>query len=263
MTDPTPPVYGPDMFAMDLDLPDPATVLNEPIPRAWTEGGVIEAVKRAVVTGIRDAFRNTTLAALPDENEKFTVDIEYPTDVTHYPAIWVQFAISKLTRAGLAMETWTLDDNSVWGPIKVWSFDGRITLTIAATTSKSRDRLADAVIAELAFSDPPDLVIRNPHKDAKQFRGLITTIEENPYVSMTLNTDIINSGGATVTGGTPWAQNILLYEDNFSIDCHGQFNIRKNYEGVYTLVEIRPAPYIMADNVAYNPAQWRGTPPPR
>jgi hypothetical protein len=80
---------------------------------------------------------------------------------------------------------------------------------------------------------------------------------------MTLNTDVVNSGGQTVTSGTPWAPNILLYEDNYSITCHGQFNMRFAQDGVYELVEIRPHPHLMATNVAYNPAQWRGAPPPR
>jgi hypothetical protein len=251
-----PPVYGPDMFASDLELPDPATVLNEPLPRAWSQGGMIEAVKRCVITGLREAFGNSSLSGAADEN--FYIDIEYPTDITQYPGIWVQFAIEQLQRAGLSMETWTKDDRGQWGPIHEWAFNGRITLTIAAMSSKDRDRLADTVIAQLAFSRPPDLVIRDPRRDAKQMRGLITALDENPYVSMTLNTDQIQSGGQTVTSGTPWAQNILLYEDNYSVACTGQFNIRFNYDGVYELVEIRQRPELMDTNTAYNPVQWRG-----
>lgn len=257
MTTPPDPLYGPDMFASDLELPDPATVLNEPLPRAWSEGGMIEAVKRCVVTGLREAFGTSSISGAGDE--QFYIDIEYPTDETKYPGIWVQFAIEKLTSAGLSMETWTKDDRGEWGSIHERQFDGRITLTIAATSSKDRDRLADAVIAQLSFSRPPDLVIRDRTKDAKQMKGLITALDENPYVFMTLDTDIINSGGQTVTSGTPWAQNILLYEDNYSVGCHGQFNIRFNFDGVYELVEIRPRYEIMEDHTPYNPVQWRDT----
>lgn len=253
--------YGPDMFACDVDLPDPTTILNEPLPRAWSEGGIIESVKRAVVTGVRNAFASSTLGTV--DGSQFYIDIEYPTDTTKYPGVWVQFAVQNLARAGIAMETWTKDDRGEWGAIHEWSFDGRITLTIAALSSKDRDRLADTVIAQLAFARPPDLVIRDPRKDAKQMKGLITTLDENPYVSMTLNTDIVTSGGQTVTSGTPWATNILLYEDNYSIGCHGQFNMRFSYDGIYELVEVRPRPALMATNVEYNPILWRGTAPPR
>lgn len=253
--------YGPDMFAMDLTLPDPATVLNEPLPRAWSQGGMIESVKRAVVTGLRDAFAQSSLGSV--DGSQFHIDIEYPVDTTKYPGIWVQFAILTLNRAGLSMGTWTKDDNGTWGEIQEWTFTGRITLTIAALSSKDRDRLADTVLAQLAFARPPDLVIRDPYQDAKQMRGLITALDENPYVSMTLNTDQINSGGQTATGGVPWAPNVMLYEDNLSVTCQGQFNMRFGFDGVYELAEVRPVPEILAKNVAYNPVQWRGVPPPR
>ena len=257
MTDPE-PVYGPDMFYSDIEVPDPATVVNEPLPRAWSQGGFIEAVKRNVTEGLRSAFGNTSLGAANDD--AFPIEIEYPTDPTKYPAIWVQFAIESLNRAGIGMETWT-KENDQWGPIHEWMFTGRITLTIAALTSKDRDRLADAVIAQLAFARPPDLVLRDPNRDTRQMKGLIAALDANPYVAMTLNTDQIASGGQTVTSGTPWAQNILLYEDNYSVDCQGQFNLRFNHEGIYELAEIRTRNEYMGDNVPYNPAQWLGTTP--
>lgn len=258
---PQPETYGPDMFYSDITVPNPATVLNEPLPRAWSEGGLIESVKRAVVTGIRDAFQMSSLS-IGNDQQQFYIDIEYPTDVTNYPGIWVQFAIEQLSRAGVAMGTWTKVDDE-WGEIQEWQFSGRITLTIAALTSKDRDRLADTVIAQLAYSRPPDLVIRDIHKDAKQYRGLLTTLEENPYVSMSLNTDQIASGGQTVTSGVPWGPNILLYEDNYSVNCIGQFNARMRYDGVFSLAEIVQRAVFMGDNVPYNPVQWRGKPPPR
>jgi hypothetical protein len=251
----TDPVYGPDMFFSDITVPDPATVLNEPLPRAWAEGGMIEAVKRTVITGLRENFNNSSMNA-PDQ--EYYISIEYPTKPTQYPGIWVQFGIDNLKRAGLGMGTWTKDDNGNWGEIQEWMFDGRIILTIAAETSKDRDRLADTVLAQLAFARPPDLVIRDSRKDAQQLKGLITAIENNPYVSMTLNTDQIAPGGQTTTSGTPWAPNVLLYEDNYSITCQGQFNLRFAFDGVYELTEIRPVPTLMADNVPYNPVQWRG-----
>ena len=182
MTD-EPLTYGPDMFASDVSLPDPATVLNEPLPRAWTQGGMIEAVKRAVITGLRSSFGNSSLTG---GDQKFYIDIEYPTEPTSYPGIWVQFSIANLTRAGLSMETWTKDDDGNWGSIQEWSFNGNITLTVAALTSKDRDRLSDTVIAQLAFARPPDLIIYNPKTNANQMKGLITALDQNPYVSMTV-----------------------------------------------------------------------------
>ena len=227
--------YGPEPFA-DPDAPFAGTILNEPVP--GSEGGLIEAVKRTVTTALRESITNTGLS-IDGGNSRVHIDIEYPMEEESYPGIWVQFSIGSLSRAGLSMETWTKDDDGNWGSIQEWSFNGNITLTVAALTSKDRDRLSDTVIAQLAFARPPDLIIYNPKTNANQMKGLITALDQNPYVSMTVNTDVIQSGGETVTGGTPWAQNILLYENNFSLTCHGQFNLRFSHDGVYSLAEIR------------------------
>ena len=68
-----PLTYGPDMFFSDVTLPDPTTVLNEPLPRAWSQGGMIEAVKRAVITGLRESFGNSSLGA---GEQKYYIDID-------------------------------------------------------------------------------------------------------------------------------------------------------------------------------------------
>jgi hypothetical protein len=252
---------APSIFFVDQDdAPVPGTQLNEPLPRAWSEGGVIEAAKRAIVMGVRDAFEQSTMGSVMGTGEKFNVDIEYPTDITEFPGVWVQFQISKLTRAGIGMETWVQTDGN-WSAIVQWIFEGSITLACAALSSKDRDRLADTVIAQLAFSRPPNPVITNPAKDAKQFRGLITSLNNNPYIAITLNNDMINGGGQTVSGGTPWAQNILLYEDNYTVTCQGQFNMEFDYDGVYSLRAIDVIPTISATGQVLDPTPWLGTRP--
>jgi hypothetical protein len=250
---------APSIFFIDQDSPDPGTQLNEPLPRAWTDGGVIEAAKRAIVAGVRDAFEESTMGSIV--GQKFNVDIEYPTEITDFPGVWVQFQISKLVRAGLGMETWVQDNDGNWSAIVQWIFEGSITLACAALSSKDRDRLADTVIAQLAFSRPPNPVITNPSTDAKQFRGLITSLNENPYIAITLNNDMINGGGQTVSGGTPWAQNILLYEDNYTVTCQGQLNIEHSFDGVYSLRAIDVIPTISATGQALNDTVWLGTRP--
>jgi hypothetical protein len=253
---------APTMFYSEMEQENFSPQVNEPLPRAWTQGGVIESVKRAVVSSIRTGLRGTSMDNNLDENENFHVSIEYPTEETEFPGVWVQFSIETLQRGGLGMMNLT-EVNGQWGPVHEWQFTGRITLTIAAMTSKDRDRLADTVISALAFSRPPDMVIRQKNKDAKQNRGLITAINDNPYVAMTLNTDQIMSGGQTVTGGTPWAPNILLYEDNYAVTCQGQFNIRFGYDGAYILSAINVVQQPSATQQPYNPAQWLEPPPTR
>jgi hypothetical protein len=251
------------MFYSEITVPNPATQVNATLPRAWSPGGLIENVKRAVVTGLREAFRGTSMATQKDENAQFYIDIEYPTAETDYPGIWVQFAIESLQRAGIAMEEWEKDEDNNWTSVQQWMFNGRITLTIAALTSKDRDRLADTVVAQLAFSRPPDLVIRDKTKNTNQMRGLISALNNNPYVQMTLNTDMVQSQGQTVSNGLPWAPNLLLYEDAYSMTCVGQFNIRYSHDGAFSLRAINVKPVMSGDAVAYSPTQWIGNQPAR
>lgn len=255
MTNPDPPIYGPDQFYSDIETPDVATLVNEPLPRAWAEGGVIEAVKRTIVTGLRQQFSNSSMNGT---DQDYYIDIEYPTKETQYPGIWVQFSIDSIKNAGIGMGTMVKDDNGVWGEISERQFTGRMTLTIAAESSKDRDRLADTVISQLSFARPMDLSIRDSRKDANQMRGLLETISTNPYVFMTVNTDEVIPGGATVTSGTPWAPNMLLYEDNYSMAMQGFFNLRFSYDGMYSLAEIRPDPQLAGDHSPFNPEQWAG-----
>lgn len=252
--------YGPDMFYADLPPDDPAATLNQTLPRAWSSSGVIESVKRAVVEGLRDTFEANVTDNSPGQVE---IDIEYPNSPESLPHIWVQFSITSLQRAGLNMGEMTKDAQGDWGEIRTWAFEGKITLTCAAETSKDRDRLADAVISQLAFSRSPDLVIRKPGQDAQQFKGLISSLNANPFVAITLNNDMIHSGGQTVTNAIPWEKNMFLYEDNYTVSCLGQFNMRFSYDGLYELVEIRVEPQYMATEEAYNPVQWIGQPAPR
>lgn len=255
------PTYGPPMFFSDIpDYPKAAEQVNEPLPRAWAQGGLIESVKRAVIQGLRESFNNSSIKKTDQE---YYISIDYPTDPTKYPGLWVQFNISKITAAGLGMGVWVKNAAGEWGEIQEKMFEGNITLSIAAESSKDRDRLADTVIAQLAFTRSKDLAIRDVRKDTNQMRGLLDAIDANPYVSMTLNTDNINPGGATVTSGTPWAPNILLYEDVFSIGCQGQINLFFGHDGTYTLTEIRTEPVALTDyspfdqpRNSHRPSNW-------
>ena len=54
-----PPRLAPSIFAEDMNLPAPGTAVPETIP--GSEGGLIEAVKRAVVMGLREALTRTSI----------------------------------------------------------------------------------------------------------------------------------------------------------------------------------------------------------
>lgn len=233
---------GPSIFASDQDLPPPGTEVIETIP--GSEGGLIEAVKRAVIIALRDALLRSNITV---DGDPVYVDLEYPMKKEQYPGVWVQFSFTKLNRAGISHEVWTQDDKGEWTPIQEWMFNGRVTLTIVALRSRERDRIADTIINMLAFARSPELVITKPNADTKQYRQLLTALTENPYVSMALNTDIITPGGQTASMDVPWQNDVLAYEDNYSFDIIGNFNIRFSHDGVYTLSRVDHAPVMEVD----------------
>ena len=227
---------------------------NAPFPGAGGSG-MIETVKRAVMNALREALSGTSLNHLVNGTE-VTIDMEYPIEKESYPGIWVQFSFNEIVQAGIGHEllireviteaTPTTPEVVSWEPIREFQFKGRVTLTIVALTSLERDRLADAVITMLAFSRPPETVLSNPNEDTRQFRQLITSLSENPYVSISINHDQIMPGGQAMTTGVPWDEEIPGYEDTYSFDILGQTNIVFKHDGTYSLRNIVDTPVMVS-----------------
>lgn len=227
---------------------------NAPFPGAGG-AGMIETVKRAVMNALREALSGTTLNHLVNGTD-VTVDMEYPIEKENYPGIWVQFSFNEIVQAGIGHEpllrtviaeaTDTTPEVAQWEPMREFSFKGRVTLTIVALTSLERDRIADAVITMLAFSRPPEAVITKANEDTKQFRQLIDSLANNPYVSLTVNHDQIIPGGQAMTTGVPWDEEIPGYEDTYSFDILGQTNIVFKHDGTYTLANVAENPVMVS-----------------
>jgi hypothetical protein len=223
---------------------------NTPFPGAGGSG-MIETVKRAVMSALREALTGTSLNHLVNGTE-VTIDMEYPIEKENYPGIWVQFSFNEIVQAGIGHEplirnvlapaTANTPEVVNWEPIREFQFKGRVTLTIVALTSLERDRLADAVITMLAFSRPPNHVLTDPNEDTRQFRQLISSLSDNPYVSLTINHDQIVPGGQSMTTGVPWDEEIPGYEDTYSFDILGQTNIVFHHDGTYTLRNLVETP---------------------
>jgi len=235
-------LYAPSIFMRDLDLPDSATVVPQSLPRG-VDGGIIETIKRAIVTAVREAFTDTGMTILTAASDGTTtpdtptvyVDLEYPVKEVQYPGVWVQFSITSLKRAGIDHEVSIREDDGTWSLIQEWEVQGRVTLTLVALKNKDRDRLSDTIVAMIAFSRAPNPVLTNTDEDTKERRGLKTALVNNPYVAMTLMTDVLYSSGQQTTQGTPWQGDILAYEDGWSFDLLGSFNAVFRRDGTYTL----------------------------
>lgn len=242
----------PSPFPED-DAPYPGTVTNQFLPES--AGGLIQAVKEAVVMATRDALTDTSLDISDSE---ITVEYEYGMVVQRLPGVWIQFSVQELKRVGISHEIMTqtpAPDNDPsgpnWEPIQEWTFQGRITFTVVALTSLERDRISDILLMNLAFARPPMLVMKRPNQDTAQFKTLITSLAHNPFVSLTLNTDEIISGGQSMDRDVPWMEGELVYEDTYSIDLIGQFNIKFGHDGLFTLHRVD---LVIEPN--YNPGDW-------
>lgn len=226
----------PDDLFIDPSEPSAVYDVNQTLRKS--EGGLIEAVKKAVTAAMREAVMGMSMRV---NGRPIYVDIEYPMSEAQYPGIWVKFSPTQLGRAGISHE-FPIKEDGNWSLIQEWTFTGRISLEIVALKSKERDQLADRIIAMLAFARTPDLVITKAAEDTKQNKGLIDAINDNPFVAMTMNTDLLYPSGQNVEVGAPWQENILVYTDSYAFDCLGQFNVKFRHDGVYELARIDVIP---------------------
>jgi hypothetical protein len=228
------PPTAPSIFMSDYPRPVPGTDIPETIP--GSAGGVVESVKKSVVSALRESIANTSLS-FPTKGTQVHIELEYPMTEEQYPGIWVQFATTRLQRMGLAQEFWVKDGEN-WNAVQEWQVQGRVTMTILALSNLERDRIADSLITLFAFSRTPEPVITKPHKNTNKYRQFITALDENPYVAMTVNTDILTGGGQSVNVGVPWQPDILAYTDAYSFDIIGNFDYVFSDDGTYSLARI-------------------------
>ena len=229
------PETAPSVFMSDYPRPVPGTEVPETIP--GSAGGVIEAIKKSVVSALREAITNTSLS-FPTKGTQVHIELEYPMAEEQYPGIWVQFATTRLQRMGMAQEFWVRREDGEWNAIQEWQVQGRVTLTVLALSNLERDRIADSLITLFAFSRTPEPVITKPNKNTNKYRQFITALDENPYVAMTVNSDVLTGGGQSVNVGVPWQPDILAYTDAYSFDMVGNFNYVFNNDGTYSLARI-------------------------
>lgn len=210
--------------------------MSEFVPNAvfpGNQGGPIEAAKRGVVMALRKTINGSTLS----DQGTVRIDMEYPAREESYPSIWVQFSLTRLRNAGIGHERWTED-----GLIREWTYEGRVNLTLLFLSSKERDQMSDALITIFAFSRTPSDMERQgitiQREGGFEYSDFFSSLDENPYLSMTLNSDELNPGGQSVNVGTPWDPDTLVYEDSFSFTVMGQFETVIDDTGLYTLRKI-------------------------
>lgn len=223
--------------------------VNEVFP--GSTGGVIEVMKRSVITAFRSALTGTTLTSTSPTD--IHVDLEYPDVREKFPAIWVQFSLGELSPAGHGMVEYDQETNTT---LQEMMYRGRVSLTILALTSMERDRLADFIISALSFSRIANPRVLTDNGFTDSFSRIYQEFHDNPYLSMTVNSDSIRPGGQSVTVGAMFDERQLVYEDNYNFDVVGQFQLLISNEGLYRLRRIDIYPEV-GERVGPVPGEWQ------
>ena len=147
-----------------------------------------------------------------------SVTIEYPKEMAHWPAIFVQFRPSKTQWSGLYPDTFTLPSGQyIYGAqaalmARTGYFEGSIDLQILALTSEERDQLWDTLY---------NLVLMNPGNPGSY--AFYQSLKNNNIIGMTILQGTVQTLGDTVSPGTPWSPEELSYEASVRIQCVGDF----------------------------------------
>lgn len=179
------------------------------------QGLIITPSKKVMIRALRATFTalypNTKLADL-------NIDLEYPYLEEQYPGIWVRFSPHKIQASGLDPTRHT--DDEIYS---VWHFEGTFNLMIMALSSKERDLISDGLIEAYAFAT--QMPSASP---------LYTTIQDSDLVNITLQSDILTSGGQTESVGVPWDDDKIAYEDRYSFEVVGQVRSRVQPDVTFT-----------------------------
>lgn len=156
---------------------------------------------------------STTLDLTPN-----SVTIEYPKEMAHWPAVFVQFRPSKTQWSGLYPDTYTLPSGQqLYGAQaakldRTGYFEGSIDLQILALTSEERDQLWDTLY---------NLILMNPGNPGSY--AFYQSLANNNLIGMTILQSTVQTLGDTVAPGTPWSPEEFSYEASVRVQCVGDF----------------------------------------
>jgi hypothetical protein len=174
-------------------------------------------------TGVKSAVVTSLQSAMPGVQ----IGIEYPMVKGEYPYIYVEFKEDVLGSVGIGHSeigaVQEVDGESVRPIARRWKFNGRLSFGFFALKAKERDVLTDSFISAVGFHDS--------FKDA---------ISGNAYIPIDVNTEQINPEGDSVSPGTPWGTDDMVYYASYSLDTVGEFYTDVDSAGIIRAVDIFP-----------------------
>ncbi len=188
-------------------------VLREEIPVSYKT-----TINRTLVRGLRDVFTNT----YPDADfQSLNIVVDYPLTEIEYPAIVCKYREGQIPNAGVGHAEWFPAPD---GSLRKWKhrrFEGQIEFAVCTLSPLDRDVLSDALVEVLSFGDLDELQNNFFIRVYGEIGVEVGTLGLLHQIS--LNTDQINPTGES-SSIAPWQpEDVLVYTNGYTIDCHGGF----------------------------------------
>jgi hypothetical protein len=166
-------------------------------------------------SAIVEALQQTFGPAYPQSDFRdLHVSIEFPDAPQDYPGIWVNYEDTEpLRRAGIDQREIVQDANG-YHEVTRWRFAGSLSFTIGAFSSLERDRLFDELVGVFSFANVDDT----------QISTFKTSFEQNDFLGINVQYDILTVSGDATNSGTPWGtDDEIIYEITLSTDVIGEY----------------------------------------
>lgn len=199
-------------------------------------------LKATVVKGLKDTFDND----FPEADFRgINITLEYPVAKTEYPAIWVDYdPAGPLRIVGIGHDEYGDAGAGNFNSLYRWNFAGSVSFTCAALSNLECDRLIDSMIRCLAFS-----------RSTAALGALRSKIEASDLIGMNFDWDEVEQRGFSVSPGTPWGTDELIYEGTLAMEVVGEFT--STPAGVLVPVsEVEVVEFIMGDDDPTTPGGW-------
>lgn len=167
-------------------------------------------VKREVVSAFKPMFGSD----YPDPNyaSKIHFSLDWPTEQTQYPAIFVTYTEGPIENVGVGHREWITDDFGIPVEYRHYKFTGQLNFNILGLSPLERDEVAAGLVNLLAF-----------HEVLDPFKNLEPELNDQDFAGIILNTERITPQG-TNESPVPWGNaDEQIFAATYSVPLYGEF----------------------------------------
>lgn len=218
----------------------------------------LQRTKTAFVDALRAVFTET----YPERDfQNLSISIEYPIERESYPTIWVNFTpMGQIQGAGVGHEEVTVSpgtsgDQKLMRKHTRFTFEGVVTFTVVALSSREKDALFDQMQRVLMAGT-----------ESRLTRAFRDRLEAATFIAITPTYENVDVSGDSASPGSPWGgESDVIYEISLSMHTFGEFYVDPETSDIVELsrIIIHPEvdvalPYRDVDTMGH-PDQWIGS----